>query len=58
MREKGQGGARAWGAGGARGARAELGRAEPGWAAPRVKTPWHAQPLIGHQFVKQNPKRN
>jgi hypothetical protein len=36
---------------GARGARAELGR-----AAPRVKTPWHAQPHIGIQFAKQNTK--
>jgi hypothetical protein len=40
---------RAW-APGARGPR--LGRAGPGWvglgwAAPRVKTPWHAQPQIG-----------
>jgi hypothetical protein len=29
---------------GARGAWAELGQAGLGWAAPRVKTPWHAQP--------------
>jgi hypothetical protein len=62
MREKDQG-ARAWGAGGARGARAELGRAGPGrvglgWAAPRAKTPWHAQPQIGNQSEKQNLKRN
>jgi hypothetical protein len=27
-----------------------------GWAAPQVKTPWHAQPQIGIQFAKQNPK--
>jgi hypothetical protein len=31
---------------GARGARAELGRVRLGWAALRVKTPWHAQPQI------------
>jgi hypothetical protein len=49
---------RAWGAGGARGARAELGWAGLGWAAPRVKTPWNAQPQIGIQSAKQNPKRN
>jgi hypothetical protein len=43
---------------GARGTRAELGRAGLGWAAPRVKTLWHAQPQIGIQFTKQNPKRD
>jgi hypothetical protein len=37
------------------GARAE---AEPSWAAPRVKTPWHAQPQIEIQFAKQNLKRD
>jgi hypothetical protein len=36
-----------------RGARAEL-----GWAAPRVKTPWRTQPQIGIQFAKQNLKRD
>jgi hypothetical protein len=51
-------GGRAWGAGGARGTRAELGRAGLGWAAPWIKTPWHAQPQIGNQFAKHNPKRN
>jgi hypothetical protein len=43
---------------GARGVRAELGQAGSGWAAPRVKTPWHAQPRIEIQFAKQNPKRD
>jgi hypothetical protein len=42
---------------------AELGRARSdwvglGWAAPRVKIPWHAQPQIRIQFAKQNPKRD
>jgi hypothetical protein len=59
---KGTRGARAWGAGGARGTRAEQGRAEPGcvglgWAAPRVKTLWHAQPQIGNQFAKQKSEK-
>jgi hypothetical protein len=38
---------------GARGAQAKL-----GWAAPRVKTSWHAQPQIEIQSAKQNPKRD
>jgi hypothetical protein len=45
MRERDQGGARA-----------ELGWVGLGWGAPRVKTPWHAQPQIGNQFAKQNSK--
>jgi hypothetical protein len=41
-RERRGGGARTWGRGrGARGARAKAG---PGWAAPRVKIPWHTHP--------------
>jgi hypothetical protein len=65
-RDKGRG-ARAWGRGRAPGARgpswagpgqARLGRVGLGWAAQRVKTPWHAQPQIGIQFAKQNPKRD
>jgi hypothetical protein len=45
---------------GARGARAKTGldRVGLGWGAPRVKIPWHAQPHIGIQFAKQNPKRD
>jgi hypothetical protein len=56
MRERDWG--RAWGAGGARGAQAELGRAGSGWARPHrgAKIPWHAQPQIRIQFVMQNPK--
>jgi hypothetical protein len=54
-----------WGGAGRQGragqGRAELGRAGSdwvglGWAAPRVKILWHAQPQIGIQFAKQNPK--
>jgi hypothetical protein len=48
-----------------RGARAKAGpswagpnRVGLGWAAPRVKIPWHTQPQIGIQFAKQNPKRD
>jgi hypothetical protein len=57
MRERDQGReGGAWGRGrGARGARA---RAGPGWAAPWVKIPWHAQPQIEIQFAKQNTKRD
>jgi hypothetical protein len=64
-----RGGGRGMGRGRAPGdarAKAEPSWAEPGWAgldwvglgwaAPRVKIPWHAQPQIGIQFVKQNPK--
>jgi hypothetical protein len=29
-----------------------------GWATPWFKTPWPAQPQIGIQFVKQNPKQD
>lgn len=58
MRERDQANGRAWGAGGAKGARAELGWAGLGQAAPRVKNPRHTQPQIGIQFVKQNSKRN
>jgi hypothetical protein len=59
MRERDQRGvARAWGGQGARGVRVELGRAGLGWAAPRGKISWHAQPQIGYQFAKQNPKRD
>jgi hypothetical protein len=52
-RDQGRGGeGGAWGAGqGARGARAMLGQVGLGWAAPWVKTPWHAQPQIGIQFT-------
>jgi hypothetical protein len=67
MRERDRG-VRAWRAGGARGVWAKLGRAGPGqgglgwvglgWAAPRAKTPWHAQPQIKNQSAKQNPKWN
>jgi hypothetical protein len=39
--------ARALGARGPRPGQAGPGRAGLGWAAPRVKTPWHAQPQIG-----------
>jgi hypothetical protein len=54
----GEGGAR-MGSGRAPGPRGPRpGQAGPGWAAPRVKTPWHAQPQIGIQFAKQNPKRD
>jgi hypothetical protein len=35
----------------ARGARAKAG---PGWAAPRVKILWHAQPQIGIQIVERD----
>jgi hypothetical protein len=48
----GERGAHGEGTGG-RGTRAEL-----GWAAPRVKIPWHTQPQIGIQFAKQNLKRD
>jgi hypothetical protein len=51
-KDQGRGGAHGEGAG-ARGEQAEL-----GWVAPRVKTPWHAQPQIGIQFAMQNPKRD
>jgi hypothetical protein len=49
---------RALGARGPRPGRAGPGQVGLGWAAPRVKTPWHAQPHIGIQFAKQNPKRD
>jgi hypothetical protein len=67
MRERETRGGGAWGGHGAPGARgpswatpgrAGLGRVGLGWAAPRVKTLWHAQPQIGIQPAKQNPKRN
>jgi hypothetical protein len=45
----GGGGAHMGRAGGARGARAEL-----GWAAPRVKIPRHAQRQIGRSIHEQN----
>jgi hypothetical protein len=51
MREKGAG-ERAHGDQGAPGARGPS-WARLGWAAPWVKTPWHAQPQIGNQFAKQ-----
>jgi hypothetical protein len=48
---------------GARGARAKArpswagpDRVRLGWATPRVKIPWHTQPQIRIQFVKQNSK--
>jgi hypothetical protein len=41
-----------------RGARGAWAKAGLGWAAPRAKTPWHAQPQIRIQFAKQNPKRD
>jgi hypothetical protein len=44
---------------GARGPRpGGAGPGRPGWAASRVKIPWHAHPQIEIQFVKQNPKRD
>jgi IS5 family transposase len=55
MRERDQGGTRMGEGTGARGA---PGQTELGWDAPRVKTPWHAQPQIGNQSTKQNPKQN
>jgi hypothetical protein len=70
MRGKRSGeGGEAWGGAGRQGARGPRpGQAGPsragsdwvglGWAAPRVKILWHAQPQIGIQFVKQNPKRD
>jgi hypothetical protein len=48
MRERDQRrGARIGRAQGARGVRAKLGRAGLGWATPRGKISWHAQPQIG-----------
>jgi hypothetical protein len=38
--------------------RARLGWVGLGWAAPRAKTLWHAQPQIGNQSAKQNPRWN
>jgi hypothetical protein len=67
MRGRDQGKGGRMGRGRARGARgpswAGLGRAGLGWvglgwAAPPFKTPWHTQPQIRIQFVKQNPKRD
>jgi hypothetical protein len=59
MRGRDQGRGRTHEAGlGARGARAGLCWVGLGWAAPRVKIPWHAQPQIGIQFAKQNLKRD
>jgi hypothetical protein len=58
MRERDQGRGRAHGEGmGARGARAEMGRAGLGLAAPWVKTPWHAQPQIG-KSLREAKSRN
>jgi hypothetical protein len=65
MRERDQRrGARAWGGHGRQG-RTGRDRAGPcwvglGWAGPHrgAKIPWHTQPQIRIQFVKQNPKRN
>jgi hypothetical protein len=49
----GEGGAHGEGTG-ARGAQAEVrpSWARLGWAAPRVKTPWHTQPQIGKSIRK------
>jgi hypothetical protein len=64
MRGKDQGrGGRAWGGHRRQGRVGRAGRAGLGWArlglaAPRVKILWHAQPQIGIQFAKQNPKRD
>jgi hypothetical protein len=55
-RRPGEGDA-AWGGAGRQG-RAGQGRFGLGWATPWVKIPWHAQPQIGIQFAKQNPKRD
>jgi hypothetical protein len=58
-KDQGRGGAR-MGRAQASGARGPSwpGRARLGLAAPRVKILWHAQPQIGIQFAKQNPKRD
>jgi hypothetical protein len=61
-RRLGEGGP-AWGGHGRQG---RVGRAGPGWARSgraglgrtAGQTPWHAQPQIGIQFVKQNLKRD
>jgi hypothetical protein len=55
MRERDHGGARMGEGTGVRGAPSQAGL---GWAAPWVKTPWHAQPQIENQSAKQNPKWN
>jgi hypothetical protein len=46
------------GARGPRPGRAGPSRTGLGWAASLVKISWHAQPQIGIQFMKQNPKRD
>jgi hypothetical protein len=60
MRGKDQGRGHAWGGHGRQGRAGRAGsrRVGLGWAAPRVKTPWHAQPQIGIQSAKQNMKRD
>jgi hypothetical protein len=59
MREREtRGGGTRMGEGQGRQGRAGRGRARLGRATLWVKIPWHAQPQIGIQFTKQNPKRD